>query len=169
MTVLTLEELAKLNPERIPKFTFLMNIELWKKIDTKLKDILSRPLKIKFDENIRNYLTKKRGIYMFIIEPEFPFSPRIDYLIYIGRVIGTNNFKNRFQHYVKAIGNKNVKRNIQLLTNLWPEKTYVYTFELNKSDDEIKEIEKQLVNYIIPPLNNQFSISEAVNSRSLYN
>lgn len=130
---------------------------------------MNKPIKLRFDENIRKHLNKTRGIYSFIIEPEFPFSPKIYYLVYIGRVIGTNDFKNRFQHYTKAIGNKNVKRNVQLLTNLWPGQTYVYVYELNSTDAEIKEIEKQLINYIIPPLNNQFIISKAINSRSLYN
>jgi hypothetical protein len=104
---------------------------------------------------------------MFMVEPKFPFYPDIKYPIYIGRVSKKNTFFNRFFEYVNCIGNFNVKRNRQLMANAWPLKTFVYYYEL-KNDTQIKLIEKELVDKIIPPLNNMFYLKEATNTRSLY-
>jgi hypothetical protein len=89
--------------------------------------------------------------------------------MYVGRVINTNTFFKRFNDYIKGIGNKNIRRNIQLLTNLWENKTWVYFYELNHDDSKIKTIESNLFDNIIPPLNNKFSAKRALNSRSIYN
>lgn len=173
MPVLTRNQLTELNPEIIYNIsTFVLHYELWQNLDSNLRNILYVPVRIQFDENIRDNLgviRNKKGIYMFFVEPEFPFAPQANYLMYVGRVIGSNTFFRRFYEYVSAIGNKNKRRNIQLLTNLWPGKTWVYFYELNLADNTIEEIEKNLYDNIIPPFNNQFKARRALNSRSIYN
>lgn len=173
MPVLTRDELADLNPEKIYSIpTFILHYELWKNIDPTLSSILNAPVRIKFDANIRSNLgtiKDKKGIYMFFVEPDFPFVSNANYLMYVGRVIKTNTFFKRFNDYVNGIGNKNVRRNIQLLTNLWEDKTWVYFYELNLADTRISAIESNLFDNIIPPLNNQFRSKRALNSRSIYN
>lgn len=98
--------------------------------------------------------------------------PKIKHLIYVGRVLAGRtgfNFFKRLYHYVKDIGNRNAARNRQFLTNLWPEYTYVYFYCFDdKTDEEIIEIEKLLINKIVPPLNNEF-IGIANRTRDLYN
>jgi len=171
--VLTRDELRDLNPEKIYNIqTFVLNYELWPNIDPTLAAILNAPIKIKFDTNIRNNLgaiRNKKGIYMFFVEPDFPFIPKVNYLMYVGRVISTNTFFRRFYDYVDGIGNKNIRRNIQLLTNLWEGKTWVYFYELSLPDTRIATIEANLYDNIVPPLNNQFRSKRALNSRSIYN
>ena len=169
---LSKERLAELNPERIYNLPLVLNYELWKNIDTKLIGVLNNPFKIKFDENLRNNLgtvKDKKGIYMFLVEPDFPFIPKLNYLVYVGRVIKDNTFFKRFYDYVNSIGKENGRRNIQLLTNLWPDKTWVYFYELKLLDNQISEIEQQLFDNIIPPLNNEFRSKQAQNNRSIYN
>jgi hypothetical protein len=113
-----------------------------------------------------------KGIYMFFLEPNHTFTPEIRHLMYIGRVkAGTTNFNfyKRFDNYKNAIGNKNERRNIQLLTNLWPDHTYVYFYDFTGlTDVQIEAIENTLINKIIPPLNNQFS-GKARQAQQLYN
>jgi hypothetical protein len=173
MPVLTRDELRDINIEKIFNIqTFVLHFELWQNIDPTLSTILNAPVKIKFDVNIRNNMgsiKNKKGIYMFFIEPDFPFLPKANYLMYVGRVINSNTFFKRFNDYIKGIGNKNIRRNIQLLTNLWENKTWVYFYELNLADSRIKTIESNLFDNIIPPLNNQFRAKRALNSRSIYN
>ncbi len=171
MPVLSLEEINAQNPEKVYDLPLTLNINNWKKINLPID--IGPPSKFMFDEEIRENLPEplkyKRGIYMFVVEPEFPFFPRIDYLLYIGRVIRNNTFYNRFYAYVKAIGNIKPKRNIQLLTNLWPNKTFVYFFEIDDIDDIIIDIEKQLIKFIIPSLSNQVYVEGAHNPRSILN
>lgn len=173
MPVLSRDKLSELNPEKIFNLqTFVLHFELWKNVDSSLINILNNPVKLAFDENIRNnlgHLKDLKGIYVFIIEPDFPFVPKVNYLVYVGRVIASDTFFKRFYDYVKAIGNKNKRRNIQLLANLWPGKTWVYFYELNLSDSRISTIEENLFDNILPPLNNQFKAKRAKNSRSIYN
>ncbi len=173
MPVLTRDELADLNPEKLYNIpTFVLHYELWQNIDPTLAATLNAPVKIKFDANIRNNLgtlRNKKGIYIFFVEPDFPFVPKANYLMYVGRVINTNTFYLRFRDYVNGIGNRNIRRNIQLLTNLWEDKTWVYFYELNLADNRIKTIESNLFDNIVPPLNNQFRARRALNSRSIYN
>lgn len=173
MPALTQDEINELNPDKVYNLeTFVLHYELWPSIDPNLNVVLGSPIKIKFDENIRTNLGSlrtKKGIYIFLVEPQFPINLEVNYLVYIGRVIKTNTFSNRFTKYINAIGNKNIKRNVQLLTNLWPSKTWVYFYALNLSDTKIINIERMLVDNIIPPLNNSFTLKKAQNSRSIYN
>jgi len=173
MGVLNRQELSDLNPEKIYSIgTFVLHPELWAKIDKKFVKILNNPIKIKFNDQIRTKLGKlkdKKGIYIFFIEPNFPFVPATSYLMYVGRVISNNTFHKRFYDYVSAIGSRTHRRNIQLLTNLWPDKTWVYFYDLSVNDQEIAKIEEILYNNICPPLNTQFRSKRALNSRSIYN
>lgn len=170
MAVLTLEQLNGINPEKIFDLKLSLNINLWTSLT--LPSALPIPVKLVFNDDIRNVmpttLKRKKGIYFFVVEPEFPFLPPLNHLLYVGRVSKNNTFFKRFYEYVNSIGKYNTKRNRQLMTNAWPDKTFVYCFEIN-DDSEIELIEKELIDKIIPPLNNKFSIKEAINTRSLYN
>jgi hypothetical protein len=172
MPALTKEELSELNPEKVYNIPTVLHQELWSSIDPTLATVLNAPLRIPFDTSIRTKLggvKNKKGIYIFMVEPDFPFVPKVNYLLYVGRVIGRNTFFKRFHDYVSSIGNKNKRRNLQLLTNLWPGKTWVYFYELALPDPRISAIEKNLFDNIIPPLNNQFRSKRATNARSIYN
>lgn len=168
-SVLTKDELTALNPDQIYNInTFVLHNELWGLLDTRYTELLGSPRRLEFNGKIREKLSDKKGIYMFFVEPDFPFSPKVSYLMYVGRVIGENTFNKRFYEYVNAIGNKNVRRNIQLLTNLWPGRTWVYVYELDLPDDEITKIEDDLIDHVVPPMNNRFKLEKAFNSRSIY-
>lgn len=172
MPVLSQTELVTLNPDKIYKLPFLLHFGLWPKLDSTLLSNLVNPIKIPFDEHIRDnlgVLKDKKGIYFFFVETECPFVPDVNYFVYVGRVTAENTFFKRFYDYVTAIGNKNKRRNIQLLTNLWPGKTWVYFFDLNLTDVEIDTIESNIFDNIVPPLNNKFKAKTAQNGRSLYN
>ncbi len=169
--VLSLSELNGVNPEKVYQLQEVLNPNLWDSIN--LASPLPSPIRLKFDENIRTNLDpnlkNKKGIYMFVVEPNHKFPvPEIKHLVYIGRVMSDNTFFKRFYEYVNTIGETNAKRNRQLMTNCWPNKTFVYFFKLT-NDADIKQIEQELNDKIIPVLNNKFFLEEAKNSRSIYN
>lgn len=170
---LTKEELVSINPDKIYNIkTYVMNLELWANITTKTKTILSavKPKVIPFDDKIQGKLSNTaKGIYIFVVKPELGIDPEPLHLMYVGKVEASNTFHKRFYDYVGAIGKKDKRRNIQLLTNLWPGKTYVYVYELGVSDAEIVEIEDNLIDTIVPPMNNRFKLKRAKDSRPLYN
>ena len=134
----------------------------WNRI---INNKLPKPIKLKFDKKIRRRMPqnikKGKGIYMFFIETNHPFPEDVymRHILYVGRVQKGNtdyNFFKRFYMYVKDIGNKNSARNRMRLTNLWPNLTYVYFFDLSdRTDSEIVNIEKNIFNNICPPLNEE--------------
>ena len=170
MKALSLEELNEINPEKIYKLPLILNTNLWVTIN--LPFTMPNPVKIEFDDRIRDNMPSsvknKKGVYIFLVEPKLPFQPDIKYLIYIGRVMKGNTFFKRFYEYVDAIGNINAKRNRQLMANAWPKKTQVYFYPMT-NNKHIEFIEEELVDKIIPPLNNKFFLKEAQSTRSIYN
>lgn len=172
-TPLTKSQLNNINPDLIFEINnYVLHIELWRNIKTATKNALKavKPKKILFDGNIQKHLSKTaKGIYIFTVEPEFEIVPTSIHLMYVGKVEASNTFHKRFYDYVGAIGLVDKRRNIQLLTNLWPGKTWVYVYELALTDKEIVDIEDNLIDSIVPPLNNKFKLKQAKNSRSIYN
>lgn len=169
MPALSYIQLNNDNPEKIYNIrTFVLNAQTWVNVRSDLQQLFSNRTRYKFDENIIQALPNTKGIYIFYVEPNFPFLPETRYIMYVGKVTCTDTFHNRFYDYVSGIGNKKKRRNIQLLTNLWPDNTWVYIYELDLSDDEITAIEDNLIDNIIPPLNNKFKAKSAQNSRSIY-
>lgn len=169
MTPLSYEQLNNDNPEQIYNIeTFVLNLQSWRDVKDDLRVLFQNGQRFKFDEHIQDSLPKTKGIYIFFVEPQFPFQPEVRYLMYVGKVTGSNSFKNRFSDYVSGIGSHSKRRNIQLLTNLWPDKTWVYVYELDLTDNEIEQIEDNLIDNIVPPMNNKFKAITAKNSRSIY-
>ena len=157
MAALTYQELNNQNPEKIFNIkTFVLNSQRWSMVRSDLKSLFKNGIRIRFDENIQNHLPKTKGIYIFFVEPQLPFAPETRYLMYVGEVTGEDTFHHRFYDYVAGIGSTKHRRNIQLLTNLWPKNTWVYVYELSLPDDEITAIEDNLIDNIVPPFNNKF-------------
>ena len=169
MKALSLQEINDAYPEKAYNIeSFVLNINTWSNVRQELGGLFHDCLRLKFDENIRESLPKTKGIYIFFVEPNFPFLPETRYLMYVGKVTGTNTFFHRFNEYVSSIGNLNQRQNTMLLTNLWPEKTWVYVYPLDLSDKEIESVEDNLIDNIVPPLNNRVKAKSAHNSRSIY-
>jgi hypothetical protein len=172
MSVLSIEEINNSFPDNRYMLNVIHNPNLWSEIDI---DTLPNPEKVKFDENIKSNIPlnikDEKGIYMFILEPNYPFEPSIKHLVYIGRVrSGTTNFSffKRFNDYTSLIGNPNGSLNKVLLTNLWPNNTYVYFYKLDSvTDEKIAEIEDNLIKKIIPPLNSAIG-GKTEQTRDLY-
>lgn len=138
---------------------------------------LPKPEVMKFDEKMRTKMPNKiktaKGIYMFFIETSHPFPPEIymRHILYVGRVLEGKtkyNFFKRMYYYVNDIGNKKAARNRMRLTNLWPDHTYIYFFDLSgRTDSEIIDIEKNIFNNLVPPLNEELH-GDSNMTRKLY-
>ncbi len=169
MKALSLQEINDAYPEKVYNIeSFVLNINTWPNVRQDLRSLFNNCLRFKFDEHICDSLPKTKGIYIFFVEPDFPFMPETRYLMYVGKVTGTNTFLNRFYDYVSNIGKINQRQNTMLLTNLWPEKTWVHVYPLDLPDNEIESIEDNLIDNIVPPLNNKVKATSAHNSRSIY-
>lgn len=167
--------LAAIN-NNFPENRYMLDVmhspTLWKRISvTKLPT----PTRVKFDDNIiasiPPSIASNKGIYMFFLEPNHPFLPSINHLLYIGRVKAGKtgfSFKKRMYDYKGTIGNLTKSLNKVLLTNLWPDHTFVYFYSLNHmTDQDISKIERNLYKNIVPPLNAQIE-GKTEQTRNLY-
>lgn len=169
MPALSLNQIAQITAKNLYEFPIYFSPEDYKTAINAVGGVtLTFLKKHKFEYNITDHLSNnKKGIYIFALE-EIPLST-IDfrYLLYIGKVAKNNNFKNRFYTYRNSIGDGSAAENIMYLTNLWPDNTYVYFYEI-KSDQEIADLEKILINKLRPAFNEEYFTSKSISSTSLY-
>jgi hypothetical protein len=169
---LTPQEIADVHIGSVHGLSYIHYPKNWGNIDLQN---FPAPFVLQFNASIRdnmpNQIKNGKGIYMFFLEPNHPFSPELRHLLYVGRVRagGTNyNFFQRFYQYVNSIGNKAESSNKMKLTNLWPDHTYVYFYCLdNETDARIVEIESMLYNSLVPPLNDRLE-GDAKQTRDFY-
>lgn len=172
MPVASLDDINNNFPENRYMLKVIHTPNLWNRIGI---PTLPTPTKVKFDDSILasipSSIANNKGIYMFFLEPNHPFLPKVHHLLYIGRVqSGTSNFsfKKRMYDYKATIGNVTRSLNKVLLTNLWPDHTFVYFYSLNHMTDQaIKDIESNLYKNIVPPLNAQIE-GKTEQTRNLY-
>jgi hypothetical protein len=166
---LTLQEIAALYSEDAYKFGVYVSPQNLLLVSRAISmcNILTVE-RYKFEYSITDNLSfGKKGFYAFVLEDmNFP-GLNLAYLLYIGKVEKTNSFKNRFYTYRNAIGKSEAAKNVVKLTNLWPDHTFVYFFEL-QDDAEIKDVEKILINKLKPHFNEEYFSQEAVETTNLY-
>ena len=138
---------------------FVLNIDKWKTIDPKIKQLVSGQWEsIKFmnedctgiNKDIDKVPNDKGGIYVFLLKPEN--IPNLHtYIMYIGRVRRKNGFslQRRCKEY---LSDDRVK--IAYMRELWGEELYFYYFPLD-DDELIERVERELIRVIIPPCNSQ--------------
>lgn len=166
---LTLQQIAQMNADDNYKFEAYISPKSLDIVRTALNQCkIVNTEKYLFEKNITDNLSfKKKGFYVFVIEELGIPSLNLCYLLYIGRAEKTNSFKNRFYKYRNAIDNTENAKNIIMLTNLWPNNTFVYFFEIN-NDKEIEDIEKIMINQLRPPFNEEYFTEETVQKTGLY-
>ncbi|GAB3571579.1 hypothetical protein GCM10027578_30100 [Spirosoma luteolum] len=166
---LTVQQIAQINAEDYYKFEAYISPENFNLVRTALKNCtVVNVERFPFEYNITDRLSRqKKGFYVFVIE-DMDMSPlSFCYLLYIGKVTKSDNFKNRFYGYRNSIGKAEAVKNVLMLTNLWPDNTFVYFFEVSQ-DHEIDEIEKVMVYKLRPPFNEQYFTEKTVSSTDLY-
>ncbi|HVX01182.1 MAG TPA: GIY-YIG nuclease family protein [Candidatus Babeliaceae bacterium] len=166
---LTLQQIAQINAEDNYKFeTFISPENIAFSLSALGKCKIEKIEKLKFENQITDSLTlKDKGIYLFVLEHVLVQTISLNYLLYIGKAYKTNSFKQRFYAYRSAIGSTQSKKNILMLTNLWPNSTFVYFVKIT-DNQSIEDVEKILINKLRPPFNEEYYTEKSVNSTSLY-
>ncbi|OMF34935.1 hypothetical protein [Paenibacillus peoriae] len=92
------------------------------------------------------------GIYLFFIRPGI--IPNFDYLVYIGRAQYTSgqNLKKRCRSYFQKYPKERPK--INWMIREWGPYLHIKYIELT-DNDTIKDLEKKLINSLIPPFNDE--------------
>ena len=157
-------DVVKSVPEMI--WNFFLSPELWELyIKESTKVDFNNIAKIPFFDNdskklskeVRAIPNKTGGIYIYIIEnPVMPEAGR--YIMYIGRALYTKNenLRKRIQdHYYQYSRGDENERLIRLYDD-WAKYVYVLYVPINKTNEEISNIEKELIVSIAPPCNKDY-------------
>ncbi|EPA9172612.1 hypothetical protein ACQ8AN_000044 [Acinetobacter baumannii] len=143
--------------DRMRKYTenFILDPEKWKSF---------RPIanldwhQVKFENSSKDSVPSQRGIYAFVLkmfsnsteESNFPCN---GYILYGG--ITTRTLKNRFGEYLRESGKR--LRIFQMINN-WEGNLYFYYSEIPDTSIDLKVLEKQFNNTVMPPFS-QFDFS----------
>jgi len=103
-------------------------------------------------ESMEDLPAEVGGIYLFYIRPNI--LPNSDYLVYIGRAQFTagQNLKKRCRSYFQKYPNERPK--INWMIREWGPHLHIRYIELT-NNDTIKDLEKRLINSLVPPFNDE--------------
>lgn len=93
----------------------------------------------------------QKGIYCFVVKPEFNQLFETRYLFYVG--ITTRDFRTRFKEYLNDLAGKGKPRpKIYTMLKLWDNYLHFYYASL-PNDQDIEECEDKLLNTFVPKVN----------------
>lgn len=161
MALPAFDQLATDLPNHTIKFT--LSPILWENAD-EINRFFSplRMNKIKFfnddgssiNSDIRTVPDDKGGIYFFILKNDV-LPDLSSHIMYIGRahLSDNQNLRKRCREYfTKYYKDHTMRPHIYNMLNKWTKHLYLYFIELT-DNNEIDEIEKKLINNIVPPFN----------------
>lgn len=146
--------------DRMRKYTepFILDPERWKNFTPIASLNWSY---VKFEASSRSSVPRVRGLYAFVLklygdtteEVKFPSN---GYILYGG--ITDRTLWKRFGEYLRENGKR--LRIFQMITN-WPENLYFYYTEIPDTSIDLKSLEKQFNDSVMPPFS-QFDFSADV-------
>ena len=115
---------------------------------------------VKFERDNASLVPTEKGIYAFFIEPRIAQFPSHGYLMYIGQT-GHNserNLRKRFRDYLydKNLSKRKLlkspsRAHIHDLLNTWAGYLYFYYAEVDTTQTNLRQLERQLLDTFIPP------------------
>lgn len=103
----------------------------------------------------------KGGIYFFVFKSDV-LPDLSSHIMYIGRAYYTEsqNLRKRCKEYfIRYFKNYEERPQIYIMLNKWSKNLYLYFVELTNNED-IEDIEKKLINNILPPFNHNIPSAE---------
>jgi len=104
-----------------------------------------------FSSRNRENIPEEKGIYGFVLKPQYQNFFDTAYLFYFGKTNRT--LKIRFQEYLDDQAGKGKPRpKVYEMLNLYRESLYFYFASID-SDKSISECEEKVINTFVPPIN----------------
>lgn len=137
--------------------TFCADYRLW---ETQTKLLHSHPLnwqEVKFEHSNEKLLPETMGVYMFVLRPdnELFANGQHSYIMYVGQAVDLRDRFKGYFHYVKSKKPSDQLKRIMIL--LWQERLQFHYFETpNFTEKALDDIEYDLIDMTVPPMNNRF-------------
>lgn len=113
-----------------------------------------------FDASVENIPDDLGGLYLFFVKCEV-ISGITEYPLYIGRVQFTQNqnLKKRVKEYFQHFRKENERPRITRMLKYWADDLYLAYITIEENE-EILELEKQLINSLLLPMNTEIPDTE---------
>ncbi len=116
---------------------------------------------VKFNRRNLKRLPNQKGIYCFVVIPDYPNFFQSKYLFYIGQT--TRTLKERFKEYLDDQGGNGKPRpKIYEMLSLYRDHLYFY-YSTILSNSQIDEVEEKLLNTFVPHINTDIPIAKIKN------
>lgn len=123
--------------------------------------------KVPFDASQKKLLPDRPGVYAFIVTAEMSAGLQPSYLLYVGQT-SHQTLKERFENYLYEIGSGIGRPKLVAYLPLYDGYTYFHFAEIpSGSALKPKDVERNLFNGFVPPLNSQFE-GEVTGFRSAF-
>lgn len=107
---------------------------------------------------LKNIPNNQKGIYCFVLKPEFNQLFETRYLFYVG--ITTRNFRVRYKEYLNDLAGKGKPRpKVFSMLKLWENYLHFYYASLN-DNAHIEECENKLLNTFVPKVNTDIPLAK---------
>lgn len=151
------------------KVEYKLHRNLWEKFNfpnlnlkfdnwTKLKYL--NPNAAALNPSVEEIPDNKGGLYLFYVKCEV-ISGITEYPLYIGRAqfTQTQNLKKRIKEYFQHYSKDNERPRITRMFKYWASELYI-AYTTIEENDEIKDLEKQLINSLLLPMNTEIPDTE---------
>jgi excinuclease UvrABC nuclease subunit len=151
----TNEEILRANERRWQKFC--LDPRVWENKTLLKKSFEVQWKEVEFKEDNRNKVPAKQGIYMFVAKPRKDdlIHPYHTYILYVGQA---HNLNERFQTYFRYKNNTEPHDQLKrIMIVIWEKYLSFCYFVTNDLDRKrLDMLEYDLIDTIIPPMNNRF-------------
>ena len=107
---------------------------------------------------LNNVPNDKKGIYCFVLKPEFNQLFETRYLFYVG--ITRRDFRKRFSEYLNDLNGKGKPRpKVYSMLKLWDKYLHFYYASLS-NDGHIEDCEIKLLNAFVPKVNTDIPLAK---------
>jgi hypothetical protein len=136
---------------------FLLKPDFWINPTQQLTVVLNWN-EIQFDTaNLNSVPNNQKGIYCFVVKPEFNQLFETRYLFYIGKT--KRNFRKRYSEYLDdAVGKGKPRSRVFKMLKLWKDHLYFYYANVSSNSD-IDDSVTKLLNTFIPKVNTLIPIA----------
>jgi hypothetical protein len=144
------------------KIEYILHKDLWAKFNFPHLDLnINRWSSIKylndnstdFNNDINLVPADKGGLYLFFVKCPI-LTGMSEYPLYIGRAQLTQgqNLRKRVKEYFQKYSKNNERPKIYKMFRYWSENLFLAFYPLDEND-EIRDVEKDIINYLILPMN----------------
>ncbi len=153
------------NRYKAAKHEFYMDLTQWRIFKSKRRLDWE---KVRFNESHHASVPKVRGIYVFTVELAPSDLPIHGYIMYVG-ITGHDskaNLYKRYSQYLRQLKNQDGRPAVYYMLDNWCDDLFFNYVAIPDKAVDLSELEKSIINAIIPPVNKRDLEAEITSAKA---